>query len=118
FMAIDPVLELYVNFDADPNGNIARIIINGAEVWSTNQRNGWEKLSFPLVPGMSYLVIVEFEKAIDAYSHYTDAVYIDDVVVYYNIPDRPFMYAATAPQTEIRVGTGETFRDRKSTRLH
>jgi len=107
--AIDPVLELYVNFDADPNGNIARIIINGAEEWSTNQRNGWEKLSFPLVPGMSYLVIVEFEKAIDAYSHYTDAVYIDDVVVYYNIPDRPFMYVATAPQTEIRVGTGETF---------
>lgn len=101
--AINPALQLYAFFDAGSNGNTARIIMNGSEVWSTSQRNGWEKLDFPLVSGMQYTVVIEYEKATNSDIVYTDAIYIDDIAVYYNIPDKPLMYVATAPTTEIKT---------------
>lgn len=106
--ASDPALELYAFFDAATDGNVARIKINGNEVWSTNQRTEWEKLFFPLIAGTRYDVIVEYEKEEESAALYTDSVYIDDILVRYNIPKKPIFYAATAPQTEIKIGDGGT----------
>lgn len=105
--ASNPALELYARFDASPNGNTARIFINGNEVWSANERTEWEKLFFPLTAGTHYDVVVEYEKEEESGNRYTDSVYIDDIIVRFDTPKKPTLYAATAPKTEIKlVGSG------------
>ena len=107
--AINPALRIHCFFDADPGRDTGRIFINSEEVWSTNQANGWEQLNFPLVPGVEYNVVVEYQKAAGAPTRGTDSIYIDDIFVWYDVPDKPLLFAATAPQTEIKVGSGSSF---------
>ncbi|MFO7296598.1 MAG: hypothetical protein C0P72_011340, partial [Clostridia bacterium] len=86
--ALNPALELYARFDASPNGNTARIFINGNEVWSANERTEWEKLFFPLTAGTHYDVVVEYEKEEESGNRYTDSVYIDDIIVRFDTPKK------------------------------
>ena len=102
--AINPTIRLYAYFDAENGYEKARILINGEEVWSTMTNEGWVPLEFALTPGMEYSVIVEYIRDPNTPDTVgTDSVYIDDVTVAYDIPDKPLMYVATAPVTEIKT---------------
>lgn len=99
--AIDPVLSFKARHRAQ-TGDIGRVYINGQVVWEAVSGFSFDDVSVVLAPGNRIEMLIEYEKDASGYAR-DDAIYIDDIIVSYNIPRKPYMVISTAPETEIRT---------------
>src|SRR5690606_926730 len=100
--AINPNLRFFIKFDGEEGGETGRALMNGEESWLSQTNNGWEEITVALTPGVHYDLVFEYTKN-SFFTGGTDTIYVDDITVYYDIPDKPIMYVATAPTTEIKT---------------
>lgn len=100
--AINPNLRFFIKFDGEEGGETGRALLNGEEIWFSQTNNGWEEITVALTPGVHYDLVFEYTKN-SFFTGGTDTIYVDDITVYYDIPDKPIMYVATAPTTEIKT---------------
>jgi hypothetical protein len=102
--ALNPTLKFKAMHDAENNYDTGKFVLNGETIWTGTVSNGWEDVEVTLSPGVSYELTLEFTKDGNT-TDKTDSVYIDDVIVYYDIPDKEFMLISTAPKVEIKTQT-------------
>lgn len=100
--AIDPNLRFFIKFDGEEGGETGRALLNGEEIWFSQTNNGWEEITVALTPGVHYDLVFEYTKN-SFFTEGADTIYVDDIIVSYDIPDKPVIYAATAPTTEIKT---------------
>lgn len=104
--AIEPRLTFNVLYLADNYDATGRIILNGETLWERSSWEGdWEEVSVELSNGVNYTLTVEFDKGVATSNMRDDSVYLDHVVVTYNVPERPYMFIGTQPTTEIQTET-------------
>ncbi|MCS1351143.1 hypothetical protein [Mechercharimyces sp. CAU 1602] len=100
--AIKPTLGFYALMDTSAVGGSGEITLNGSTVWNGETTYEWDPVQTELVPGSEYELGMTFHKI--GSDHYgTNSLYIDDVVVAYDIPRKPAMLIATAPTSDINL---------------
>lgn len=101
--AIEPELSLKAKFIARAR-DTGRIYLNGDIIWERNeQHEGWDSIDVALIPGTTNELLLEYDKGEGNYGGLDDSIFIDDVIVSYNIPRKPTTYIATAPETVIQT---------------
>ncbi|PRX39525.1 tail protein [Planifilum fimeticola] len=105
--AINPKLKFSALHDATPNGDVGEFTLNGETIWQgiAGPSQGWETVELDLTPGVEYELLLKYTKDDSGGYSYTDSVYLDDLIVYYDIPSKSLLYVATAPTTEIKTTT-------------
>ncbi|SFT04057.1 phage tail domain-containing protein [Marininema halotolerans] len=104
--AILPKLKFHVLHDAQDK-DIGKVSLNGEVIWLGTSGEGWEVVETELAPGRAYELLVEYIKDSNE-AEKTDSIYIDDIIVYYNLPQKPFLVIGTAAETVIRTGPTKT----------
>lgn len=107
--ADEPQLRFFVKFDGEDYYDEGRILLNDQEIWQSQVKNGWEEIVVPLTPGMQYNLLIEYISSDTGIRDGTDSIYIDDIVVSYNLPGRPYMYIATGQEVEVSTKSASTF---------
>lgn len=88
--------------------DLGRVVLDGEEIYVSTNREGWMDFEFDLSPGVTHTLLIEYTTIDSEAIGGTDSVYLDNVVVSYDIPNRPYMYIATQQETELRLGQTET----------
>jgi len=104
FVAVNPVLTLKALFFAATD-EIGRIYLNNELLWEATGSDPfgvWQDITGYPIAGATNELIIEYQKGAQGYGN-DDAIYIDDIIVAYDMPKKPIMYAATAPTVEIKT---------------
>lgn len=105
--ARDPELELWVLYDAEMSFDLGRVFLNGEMIYEGLRRTEQEDLGkWVAVRGIPVIgkniLLIEYEKDTSWFDG-LDSIFVDDIIVSYNIPRKPYMVVSTAPETEIRT---------------
>lgn len=102
--AIEPELSMKAKYIARPGIDTGRIYMNGEVIWERSEtHDGWDSIDLALIPGANIELLLEYDKGEGNYGGLDDSIYVDDIVVSYNVPKKPITYIATAPETTIQT---------------
>src|SRR5690606_4924605 len=105
-VAISPILTLRANFHAAVD-EIGRIYLNGELIWEatgTEQPfNVWQEVIGYPIAGATNELIIEYRKGSNQGYAGDDTIYIDDIIVAYDLPEAPLYYIGTPTITNLRT---------------